>query len=177
MSMPRTARDPTDRSPQVAALIAALAAVLTGCTGAGPAPGPTPAPPPPPVPPTACALDPATLAAATGVAWTVDATTAGDTRCVYLAEDQALLTVSLETGDRAVVTLADLPSVCSGPVRPVPAAGEGAFACALPDGGVFAARGAGDVLATVTAGAVPEGTRAEALLAAVAEQLPRVGAS
>ena len=65
--------------------------------------------------------------------------------------------------------------MCSGRVTPVPAAGEGAFDCALPDGGVFAARGAGDVLATVTAGAVPEGTRAEAPLAAVAEQLPRVG--
>jgi hypothetical protein len=159
----------------MAALLTALA-VLAGCTGAPRDAAPTPAPAPPPVPPAACAVDPGALAAETGVAWTVDATTASDTRCVYTADDRALLTVALGTGDDAGVGLGDLPAVCGGPVTPVPTAGEGAFACALPDGGVFAARRTDTVVATVTASAVPHGTTAEALLAAVADQLPRVGA-
>ena len=164
-------------------LVTAL--VVTACTagpGVSPPAGP-PAPPPPP-PPAACVLDTVALAAGTGVPWSVDAVTASDTRCVYDPASAStpdprsgvrtdFVAVHLAAVDPAT-TLDELAAACAAGSRE-PVAPDG-FVCRFRDGdGVLAARTRAGRLVTVTASAVPTGTTAERLAAAIGDQLRRPG--
>jgi hypothetical protein len=149
-----------------------LAAALGGCSVAEP-PAPA-APPPPPPPPAACLLGTAALAAATGLSWTPDASTASDTRCVYdpagaqrPAEGPAFLSVDVtEEPPTALDTVAEL---CEGGSKaPVGSAG---FVCRYQGGNVFAALVHDGRLVTLSASAVPTGTTAAQLVVAFDQQV------
>lgn len=116
------------RSSTVAGLLAPLLALAAGCTGSGP---PDPAPQAvPPAPPAACLLDPATLAATSGVTWTPDQSIATDTRCVYDAAPAAPGTAEPGTAapDTAAPGTAEPDREAPGTAdRPVPADGPPGF--------------------------------------------------
>lgn len=149
------------------------AALLTACTGAPAAPDTAPdiAPPAPPAPPAACLLDTDALRVATGVAWTADATTATDTRCVYDPDTGTEFAV-VDLAPAPATPLAEVAAVCTDGTRAP--AGDG-FACRLAGGGVFAATVRDGELTTLAAASVPAATTADRLAAALADQLVRIG--
>lgn len=157
--------------PRAALVGATLLGVLAGCTvGPGsPAPGPAAAPEPPP-PPAACLLDGPALAAATGVEWVPDLVAATDARCVYDAGD-AFLAVDLGPGDdvEGPAALCD-----AGSRTDLPAGG---WACRFGDGVYGAAALADDRVITVAAAALPAGTDADRVRAALAAELDRLAGS
>jgi hypothetical protein len=147
-----------------------LAAALGGCSAAE-APAPV-APPPPPPPPAACLLDTTALAAATGLSWAPDATTANDTRCVYdpsgvqrAADGPAFVSVDVAAAT-ALDTVAELCE--KGSRAPVGTAG---FVCRYQGGNVFAAVTHEGRLVTLAASAVPAGTTAAQLVVAFDQQV------
>jgi hypothetical protein len=152
-----------------------LTAALGGCSAAAPAPVP---PPPPAPPPAACLLDAAALAAATGLTWTPDASTASDTRCVYdpsgtprPAEGPAFLSVDVtENPQPPLDTVAELCD--DGSRAPVGTAG---FVCRYQGGNVFAAVVHDGRLVTLSASAVPTGTTAAQLVVAFDQQVAALG--
>jgi hypothetical protein len=149
-----------------------LTTALGGCSAAAPAPAPPPPPPPPP--PAACLLDTAALAAATGLSWTPDASTASDTRCVYdpagaqrPADGPAFLSVDVTQDPPAALdTVAELCE--DGSRAPV---GTGGFVCRYQGGNVFAAVVHDSRLVTLSASAVPAGTTAAQLVVAFDQQV------
>lgn len=166
-------------------LLLGVGLLLGACTGAGPA-DPEPAPPPPPA---ACLLDLARFAATTGLTWTPDASTAGDTRCVYdpsaptptgAATTSTAATATATSSGFVTVEITDAAdeldaaaALCEpGTSTPV---GAGGFTCRFTGGGptpaVFAAVVRDGRLVTVTASGVPDGTTADRLTSAFAEQL------
>jgi hypothetical protein len=151
-----------------------LAATLGGCSAAEP-PAPAPPPPPPP-PPAACLLDTPTLANATGLSWTPDASTASDTRCVYdpsgaprPAEGPAFVSVDVTEPPTALDTVAELCE--DGSRAPVGSAG---FVCRYQGGNVFAALVRNGRLVTLSASAVPTGTTAAQLVVAFDQQVAKL---
>ena len=149
-----------------------LTAALGGCsTAEAPAPA---VPPPPPPPPAACLLDTAALAAATGLSWTPDASTASDTRCVYdpsgaqpPADGPAFLSVDVTDG--LATALDTVAQLCEkGSRAPVGTAG---FVCRYQGGNVFAALVRNGRLGTLSASAVPTGTTAAQLVVAFDQQV------
>jgi hypothetical protein len=147
-----------------------LTTALAGCSAAE-APAP-PVPPPPPPPPAACLLDTTALAAATGLSWTPDASTASDARCVYdpsgdqrPADGPAFLSVDV-TDATALDTVAQLCD--KGSRAPVGTAG---FVCRYQGGNVFAAATHEGRLVTLAASAVPAGTTAAQLVVAFDQQV------
>jgi hypothetical protein len=157
-----------------ARLLGPLAGVLllTACTGAAPAPAAAPAPPEPPAPPAACLLDTAALRVATGLAWTADATTATDTRCVYDPEGGADAEFVVVDVAEPVTPLEEVADVCADGSRTPAGAG---FVCRLAGGGLFAATVRDGELVTLAAAAVPAGTTVDRLAAGLAEQLTLLG--
>ncbi|MCY7343820.1 MAG: hypothetical protein LH603_18810 [Pseudonocardia sp.] len=179
-------------------LALAGALLLGGCTPAPPSPAPEPSPatstsqvpsgqaePPPPA---ACLLDAAALAAATGMTWTPDRTTASDTRCVYdPARDPAAATggadfvavdVAPSGTDDPAGELDTLAQVCDDGSRAAAGpgdAGVAGFVCRFRSGSVFAAAARGGQVVTVAASAVPSGTTAAQLVVAFTEQLDLLG--
>lgn len=154
---------------------AALALLgLVACTGPPGEQAAAPAPDPPP-PPAACLLALDALAAATGLSWNPDPTTASDTRCVYdpAGDGGAFLAVELAPvdGDPAAV-LERVAEVCDGTAE---RAGAAALVCGLDSGGVYGAAATDGRLVTLAASAVPDGTTAAGLTAALAEQLALLG--
>lgn len=148
--------------------------LVAGCTVAPtplPDPGPGAAPETGPAPPRACLIDPAALAAATGVGWTPDATTATDARCVYDPADAdpaqfVVVTVEPETDPDVVM------QVCAEDDAPLLL--TDGFVCRLDGGGVFAA---GRFLGrTVTFAAASPVGEPERLTQAFAEELARLPA-
>lgn len=148
----------------------AAAVLLTACTGGGtPAPSAAPAPPGPPEPPAACLLDTAALRATTGTAWTADAATATDTRCVYDPDGgTGAEFVVVDVAQGPATPLDDVAAVCADGTRT--AAGAG-FGCRLAGGGVFAATVRDGALVTLAAAGVPATTTADRLATALADQL------
>lgn len=179
---------PTGTGRAVVAVVASAltaVAVLSACTAAGAdRPGPSSAaqapapPPPPPPPPAACLLDTAALAAGTGLRWTPDPTTASDTRCVYDPDGAAATDFVAVDVDPAVApgTAAELDRVAqlceTGSRTP---AGDAGFVCRFGGGSVFAAAVRDRQVITVAASAVPPGTTAAQLAAALAGQLTTIG--
>jgi hypothetical protein len=148
-----------------------LTVALGGCSTAE-APAPAEPPPPPPPPPAACLLDTTALAAATGLSWAPDATTASDTRCVYdpsgvqrPADGPAFLSVDVAAAT-ALDTVAELCE--KGSRAPVGTAG---FVCRYQGGNVFAAVTHEGRLVTLAASAVPAGTTAAQLVVAFDQQV------
>lgn len=177
------------RSSNVAGLLAPLLVLASGCTGAGP-PGPA-RQTDPPAPPAACLLDPAALAATSGVAWTPDRSIASDTRCVYDVAAPATAgttptpadgppaflaveTAPIRAGD-PTTELDTIAQLCAEGSRAPVTAPEGAFVCRLAGGGVFAATVREGELVTLAAASVPAATTADLLATALAEQLPPSG--
>ncbi len=169
-----------------AAAAAAAAVALAGCTSGGGSTPPQPQPsPPPPPPPAACLLDTGGLAAATGLTWTPDASTASDTRCVYdpsgttpeadPQEDPAFLTVAVEPAEEPdpAAALDTVAAVCDDGSR-APAGVDG-FVCRFQGGTVFAAVVRGGQLVTLAVSAVPSGTTAARLVVAFDQQLATLG--
>jgi hypothetical protein len=172
-----------------AAAAAAAAVALAGCTSGGGSTPPPPAPPPPPPPPAACLLDTGALAAATGLEWTPDESTASDTRCVYdpsgtapettpettrettPQEDPAFLTVIVEPAEEPdpAAALDTVAALCDDGSR-APAGVDG-FVCRFQGGNVFAAVVRGGQLVTLAVSAVPPGTTAARLVVAFDQQL------
>jgi hypothetical protein len=153
---------------------------------------------PPPAPPAACLLDTDALGTATGLAWTADATTASDTRCVYDpgpgarpsgaaatpaaaaggargsggGEFVAVDVVGATAGAPAA-QLDVLAQACAkGSRRPTARTG---FTCRFPAGSVFAARVRDGRVVTATASGVPTGTTVAALSTALGQQLDSLG--
>jgi hypothetical protein len=168
------------------ALVGAVAgAALAACSVAE---EPAPSPPPPPPPPAACLLDTAAFTAATGLAWTPDASTASDTRCVYdpagtaqPPEGPAFVTVDVapDPGPTPTGALDTVAAVCEDGSR-VPVGGQGTptvpgFVCRFQGGNVFAAMVRDDRLVTVAASAVPPGTTAAHLVVAFDQQVAALG--
>lgn len=147
----------------------ACALLVTACT-APVTPAAAPAPEPP-APPAACLLDTDALRVATGIAWTADATTATDLRCVY-DPDGATVTEFVVVDVAAATPLDDVAGVCAEGTRTP--AGDG-FGCRLTGGGVFAATVRDGELVTLAAAAVPATVTADRLATALAEQLAVVG--
>jgi hypothetical protein len=189
----------TLRPVRPASTVLAAALLLVGCTAtvdAPPDPGRPAAPSapadPPPPPPAACLLDLDALGAATGLAWTADAATASDTRCVYDHDRPAdagtpdtggpdagaLDFVAVDVVPLGATTpdaeLAALAGVCEGAPTDV-AAGAGAFVCRFQGGSVFSALVDGGTVVTVSASGVPAGTTADLLAEAFAAQLVAIG--
>lgn len=159
--------------PSTGGVLAGVA-LLAGCT-AGPAPV---EPPPPPPPPAACLLDTAALAATTGLAWTPDANTASDSRCVYdpstlsiPADGPAFVTVDVVAAQdqNAAAALETVAALCDEGSRAT--AGESGFVCRFQGGNVFAAIVRGGEVVTIAASAVPPGTTAARLVVAFGQQL------
>jgi len=173
-SMARRRADATWESGRVRTIVGAvvLLATLGGCSA--PDAAEPPAPPPPPPPPAACLLDTAALEAATGLAWTPDATTASDTRCVYdpagaPRPDAGPAFVSVDVTDEAPPALDTVAELCEdGSRAPV---GEVGFVCRYQGGNVFAALVRDGRVVTVAASAVPEGTTAAQLVMAFDQQV------
>jgi hypothetical protein len=155
------------------AVLLVAAALLVACSGRVEAPPVVPTPPPPPA---ACLLDVDALGAATGLTWTPDAATAGDVRCVYdtrQGDPLAFLAVELAP-PVSPAGLEDVAAACTDGSRTTVAAGRAAFVCRLPAGSVLGAVAADDHLITVAASAVPAGTSAEKLTAALSAELQRI---
>jgi hypothetical protein len=166
------------RQPLAAAAIVALAGLLAGCTDGGAPEPPAPPPPPPPPPPAACLLDTGALAAATGLTWTPDASTASDTRCVYdpsgsprPPEGPAFVAVEVAPGaDPNPATVLDaVAALCEDGSR-VPA-GQAGFVCRFDGDSVFAAAVRDGQVVTLAASAVPAGTTAARLVVAFDQQI------
>ncbi len=153
-----------------------LGGLLGGCSGAGPVP-PDPAPQArPPAPPAACLLDGPALAATTGIGWTPDQSTATDTRCVYdpagSSGPAGFLTVEITTAtDDAASQLDTIAAVCDRGSRTDVKAGDGGFVCRFDGPTTYAAVVRGTRVVTISTSAVPPGTTAARLSAAIAEQL------
>jgi hypothetical protein len=167
---PRTAH----RVASVAVAAAVTAGLAGACSpGAAPAPAPAPPPPPPP-PPAACLLDTAALAAATGLDWTPDASTASDTRCVYDPSPEgaaapAFVTVDVAPAADPATTLDTVTALCEeGSAVP---AGDTGVVCRFQGGSVFAAAVRDGRVVTVAASAVPAGTTAARLVVAFDQQV------
>ena len=181
--------EPSNRGPVrgvlLAATLATLTAIAAACTAAPSVEPPAPTvEAAPPAPPAACLLDTTGLAAASGLTWTPDQTTASDTRCVYdparagTPEPEpeptaGFLTVAIapvaagEPGDE----LDRIAAVCQdGSRAAVPAGGTG-FVCRFRGGSVLAALVRAGQLVTVSASAVPQGTTAAQLVIAMTQQL------
>lgn len=163
--------------------VAAGAALLAVAVAAGCAPAEQPAPPAPapPPPPAACLLDTAAFAAATGLTWTPDASTASDTRCVYdpagsprPPEGPAFVAVDVATDPDPVAALDTVAALCEdgsrAPVGGPDEAGTG-FVCRFQGGSVFAAAAHDGRLVTLAASAVPPGTTAARLVVAFDQQV------
>jgi hypothetical protein len=163
-------------------LMAAAVAVgsVSACSGDVPAPAPPPPPPPPP-PPAACLLDTAAFAAATGLAWAPDVSTASDTRCVYdpsgaprPPEGPAFLAVDVAPAPDPAVALDTVAALCEDGSR-APAGGSAGsaagFVCRFQGGNVFAAVAHEGRLVTLAASAVPPGTTAAQLVVALDQQV------
>jgi hypothetical protein len=172
----------------------AAAAVLTGCS----TPVDAPVSPPtvqaaPPAPPAACLLDPARLAADTGLTWIPDQTTASDTRCVYDPGgpvppapsasptgapdpvDFLAVEVAPAVADDAQTELDGVAGACAdGSRAPAPDDGNG-FVCRFRGGSVFAAAVRAGQLVTVSVSAVPDGTTTARLVLALQQQLDGLG--
>ena len=163
------------------AVLAAAAAVLSACTtGAATAPPPPQAERPPP--PKACALDVDAMAAATGLTWTADQTTATDGRCVYdpsavsgAGASPDFMAVELAPATNADTAIDDVAGLCDPGTRTPSQAGDGGFVCRYQGGAVFAALLRGGELVTVSASEIPPGTTAARLALAMDEQLTRLG--
>jgi hypothetical protein len=174
-------------------VMAAAAAVLTGCSTPDAAPVPPPVQAAPPAPPAACLLDPARLATDTGLTWTPDQATASDTRCVYdpggpvtpasspspsTAPDPAdflAVEVAPAVADDAQTELDGVAGACAdGSRAPVRDDGHG-FVCRFRGGSVFAAAVRAGQLVTVSVSAVPDGTTTARLVLALQQQLDRLG--
>jgi len=119
-------------------------------------------------------LDTDALAAATGLAWTPDASTASDTRCVYdpsgaprPAEGPAFLSVDVTPDPQA--TIDAVAALCDRGSRAP--AGTGGFVCRYQGGNVFAAVTHDGRLLTLSASAVPAGTTAAQLVVAFDQQV------
>ena len=169
-------------------LLAACTATYGSSAPAQP-PAATPAPPPPP--PAACLLDTDALAAATGLTWTADATTASDSRCVYdpavnapatgaappppkgLTGEFVAVDVAAASDQPPAAQLDVLAGVCDEGTR-TPTARDG-FVCRFGEGSVFGGLVRGDQMITVAASAVPPGTTAAALVTAFGQQLDALG--
>lgn len=114
------------------------------------------------------------MATATGIAWTPDASTASDTRCVYDAAGAAnteFVTVEItQTGQPDPAKELDtVAALCdSGSRAPV---GEAGFVCRYQAGSVYAAAVHDDRLVTIAASAVPQGTTGARLVVALTQQL------
>ena len=166
------------RPSLLAGVVLGAGALLGGCT-AGPDPVETPAPPPP----AACMLDTAAFAAATGLTWTPDASTASDTRCVYdpagavPPEGPAFVTVEVVTlqGSDPAAELETVAGLCTEGSRAPVAAGDGAFVCRFQGDSVFAAMARTGQVVTLAASAVPPGTTAARLVMAFDQQLTALG--
>jgi hypothetical protein len=78
---PTRSRSTGPRNAGLLVAAVAVAGAVPACSPGG-STAPPPAPPAAP-PPAACLLDTAALAAATGLTWTPNGSTASDTRCVY----------------------------------------------------------------------------------------------
>jgi hypothetical protein len=173
--------------------VAAAAAVLTGCSAPDAAPVPPPVQAAPPPPPAACLLDPARLAADTGLTWTPDQATASDTRCVYdpggpvrpapsqsptTAPDPAdflAVEITPAVADDAQTELDDVAGACAdGSRAPVQDDGHG-FVCRFRGGSVFAAAVRAGQLVTMSVSAVPDGTTTARLVLALQQQLDGLG--
>jgi hypothetical protein len=155
------------------AVLLVAAALLVACSGGV---EPPPAVPTPPPPPAACLLDVEVLAAATGLTWTPDATSAGDVRCVYDArqgDPLAFLAVELAP-PVSEAELEDVAAACTDGSRTTVDAGRGAFVCTLPAGSMLGAVAADDHLITVTASQIPTGTTAGRLAAGLSAELRRI---
>lgn len=160
-----------------ALLVGSLVSTCGGPAGtqAGPAAASSTAPP---VPPAACLLDTAAFEAATGIAWTPDATTATDGRCVFdpagPQDDPAFVTATVAApAPDAATALTTLAQLCDARSRAeVPGTGGG-FVCRFQTGTVVGAAPRGAQLLTLTASAVPKGTTADRLTRGLAEQLAR----
>jgi hypothetical protein len=156
---------------------ALVAGASLGACSAADSPAPVPPPPPPP-PPAACLLDTASLAAATGLTWTPDASTASDTRCVYdpsgtprPADGPAFLSVDV-TQDPPTA-LESVAALCEDGSRAP--AGTAGFVCRYQGGNVFAAATHDGRLVTLAASAVPVGTTAAQLVVAFDQQVAALG--
>ena len=179
--------------PGALCAVAAAAAVLSGCSAPDAAPVSPPVQAAPPAPPAACLLDPARLAADTGLTWTPDQTTASDTRCVYdpggpvtpasstsstAAPDPAdflAVEVAPAVADDAQTELDDVAGACAeGSRAPVQDDGNG-FVCRFRGGSVFAAAVRAGQLVTVSVSAVPAGTTTARLVLALQQQLNGLG--
>jgi hypothetical protein len=179
--------------PGTLCAVAAAAAVLSGCSAPDAAPVSPPVQAAPPAPPAACLLDPARLAADTGLTWTPDQTTASDTRCVYdpggpvtpapsasptAAPDPAdflAVEVAPAVADDAQTELDDVAGACAeGSRAPVQDDGNG-FVCRFRGGSVFAAAVRAGQLVTVSVSAVPAGTTTARLVLALQQQLDGLG--
>jgi hypothetical protein len=169
------------------------AAVLTGCTAPVAAPAPPPVQAAPPAPPAACLLDPARLAADTGLTWIPNQTTASDTRCVYDPGDPATtassasptaapdpadflaVEVAPAVADDAQTELDGVAGACAdGSRAPVQDDGKG-FVCRFRGGSLFAAAVRAGQLVTVSVSAVPAGTTTARLVLALQQQLDGLG--
>lgn len=156
----------------LAGLVGLAGPVVAGCSAA-PVPDAPPATTEPPAPPAACLLDTGALQAATGLAWTPDATTAGDARCVYdPASGTGAEFAAVDVAPRPSGTLDDIAALCAAGSRTPASTG---FVCRLEGGGVFAATDRGSDLVTLAVATVPEGTTAAQLTTALAEQIALLG--
>ncbi len=177
-----------ERRPVPGALCAVATAVaaLSGCSAPDAAPVSPPVQAAPPAPPAACLLDPARLAADTGLTWTPDQTTASDTRCVYDPgpaggqsapgpADFLAVEVAPAVADDAQTELDDVAGACAeGSRAPVQDDGNG-FVCRFRGGSVFAAAVRAGQLVTVSVSAVPAGTTTARLVLALQQQLNGLG--
>jgi hypothetical protein len=159
----------------VAALVVAVA--VAGCSAPADRQAPPP-PPPPPLPPAACLLDTAALAAATGVGWAPDASTASDTRCVYdpaasprPPEGPVFLAVEVTPAGEPAVALDTVAEVCEDDSRVAAVGDQAGFVCRIQGGSVFAATARDGQVVTLAASAVPSGTTAARLVMAFDQQL------
>jgi hypothetical protein len=128
----------------------------------------------------------ATLAAATGLTWEPDASTASDTRCVYdpsgtprPPDGPAFLAVDVASGPNPAAELDTVAAVCEDGSR-VPVGGQGTptvagFVCRFQGGNVFAAVVHDGRLVTLAASAVPPGTTAAHLVVAFDQQVAALG--
>jgi hypothetical protein len=167
-----------------ALVVAVAAGAFVGACSAADAPAPSPPPPPPP--PAACLLDTDALAAATDLAWTPDASTASDTRCVYdpsgtaqPPEGPAFLAVDVAPAPDPEAALDTVAELCEDGSR-VPVGGQGAptvpgFVCRFQKSNVFAAVMRDGRLVTLAASAVPPGTTAAHLVVAFDQQVAALG--
>jgi hypothetical protein len=166
-------------TPWSARAAAALVVTVTALAGCSVEDGSVPPAPPPPPPPAACLLDTVAFAAATGLSWSPDPSTASDTRCVYdpsgtprPPEGPAFLAVDVAP-DPDPVALETVAALCEDGSRSL--AGTAGFVCRFQGGNVFAAVAREGHLVTLAASAVPTGTTAARLVVAFDQQVAALG--